>query len=214
MRPLVSLLVVVLALSSSPPTTAADVLAAPIRYYAYPDKALDFSHLLTCPGAAQLMNSARGEGLQEVHVYAALGNHAQRVFDPKDADAFYLPVMEFLSLRMGRCNGADHAQRMASALGSLQQSTYFRRRGGRDHFWVRGRGTSSRTTASAPLTPAPPLPSPSHPAGVVQIAHLRARHGGHTARAPEQKRDWHAPAHAAALQGAARDDRRAHEGVW
>lgn len=179
MRAPVSLLVV-LAWRSTP-TTAAAVLAAPIRFYAYPDTALDFSHLLTCPGAAELINSARGEGLQEVHVYAALGNHAQRVLDPKDADVFYLPVMEFLSLRVGRCNGADHAQRMASALGSLQQSTYFRRRGGRDHFWVRrpphlGAGsrpsirTGSRTTASAALTHASTLqelalvhaPQPAH----------------------------------------------------
>lgn len=117
-----------------------------LRYYVYLNPLIDFSHLLECPGVHELINSAHGEGLQEIHVYKALvTDHPQRVMNPKDANAFYVPVMEYLSWKVQTCNGVSHSDRIHNAYTELRKSPYFRKRTGRDHFWV-----SSKSFAFGP----------------------------------------------------------------
>lgn len=117
-----------------------------LRYYMYTQPELDFSHLLACPGVAQLVNSTHGEGLQEIHVWERLSKpQPWRVATPQEANVFYVPVMEYLSWKVGTCNGASHATRMIQAYTTLRKLPSFRRRAGRDHFWV-----SSKSHAYGP----------------------------------------------------------------
>jgi protein-tyrosine-phosphatase len=127
-----------LALALPSGSVAAARPGASLKYYMYEHPRLDFSHLLRCPNAAALVESAHGEGLQEVHVYERLAarDQPQRTFSPEEATAVYLPVMEYLSYRVGTCNGTTHARRMASAYAALRREPLWLRRRGFDHFWV------------------------------------------------------------------------------
>ncbi|KAJ1638105.1 hypothetical protein T492DRAFT_833947 [Pavlovales sp. CCMP2436] len=120
-------------------------LGSGLRYFMMQEPALDFSHLLVCRGAAELIETAHGEGLQEVHVYRRLLTHPQRVLDASEANAFFLPVMEYLSWKMQQCHNQSHEQRMTLANLALRRSKIFRRFGGNDFFWV-----SSKSHAFGP----------------------------------------------------------------
>ncbi|KAJ1624251.1 exostosin family-domain-containing protein [Pavlovales sp. CCMP2436] len=120
-------------------------LGARVRYYMYEEPALNFSHLLACPGAAALLESAHGEGLQEVHVYHRLLTHPQRVRNASLANAFYLPLMEYLSWKMQQCHGQSHEERVFEAYTALRRQPWFAKYRGQDHFWV-----SSKSHAFGP----------------------------------------------------------------
>jgi hypothetical protein len=107
----------------------------------YDDPTLDQSWLANCPGFDSLKESAEGEGFQEANLYWALRDHPYRTRNPEQAALFYLPLWEYSSFRLGQCNGTTHAIRMERASRTLLVSRWFRRRGGRDHFWASSMAT-------------------------------------------------------------------------
>lgn len=109
------------------------------------------SWLKRCAGFHELINSADGEGMQEVHLYSSLRAHPYRTRDASTASLFYIPLWEYASFRLGTCNGTSHADRMASAHAALQRSPYFRRSAGADHFWA---SSMAIEVTYAPVKPA------------------------------------------------------------
>jgi hypothetical protein len=65
------------------------------------------------------------------------GRHPWRVSDPADAELFVVPFDVCASHSSRRaCHGVGHVQRLEAAVAALNNSHWFRRRGGRDHMWV------------------------------------------------------------------------------
>jgi hypothetical protein len=115
-----------------------------MRFYMYDSRALDQGWVLGCPGVSAVFETAQGEAMQDVHIYRALVEHPQRTRDPRDADAFYVPLLEYASWRAQSCEDTTHAARMLAAYSELSKSRWFDRYHGRDHFWVSGKSQLQR----------------------------------------------------------------------
>eukprot|EP00908_Phaeocystis_cordata_P009989 Transcript_20827.p1 GENE.Transcript_20827~~Transcript_20827.p1 ORF type:complete len:467 (+),score=77.20 Transcript_20827:129-1529(+) len=119
-------------------------------FYMYENPALDHSWMKWCPGFVEWTTGVRMQNTAEVGAHAALSRctNAQRVWDPDQADLFFVPIFPYLSQKIDRCEGRHgnrtHAGRMQHAAEQLDKSPHWRRRQGRDHFYVTTTWSTSR----------------------------------------------------------------------
>ena len=102
----------------------------------YEGKELDLSWLRHCQGFDHLYSSSEGENLAEFSFYDLMLQHPKRVMSEAQAMFFYVPLMEYTSWRLGRCQGSEHAHRMAQAAVMIRSSPAWQRCRGTDHFYV------------------------------------------------------------------------------
>ena len=104
------------------------------KVYVYEDPAVDWSYLLDCyeeQNAVSILLDERVEHAQntgEVWMHKNALLYENRVFDPVDADFFYVPMYIAISsnmdLRSGSlmCKGLTHSQRLEKALDFITKS--------------------------------------------------------------------------------------------
>ena len=110
-------------------------------FYMYEGSGLDHGWMHACPGFTDWATGVRMQNTAEIGAHAAF-NHdtTRRVYDPDDADLFYVPIFPYMSQKLGRCEGRNgnrtHNGRMQHAAELLERSRYYQRRQGRDHFYI------------------------------------------------------------------------------
>lgn len=139
------------------------------RVYIYEDPAVDWSYLLECyeeQNGKSILFDERQEHAQnsgEIWMHKGAQKYENRVYDPREADLFYMPIYLALSSNMDfrsgslMCQGLTHTERVKKALDFITKSEYYILRGGSDHiltctwFWCgpalgnRGRVIFQRT---------------------------------------------------------------------
>ena len=110
-------------------------------FYMYEGPGLDHGWMHACPGFTEWATGVRMQNTAEIGAHTALSREtARRVYNPDDADLFYVPILPYMSQKLGRCEGRhgnrSHAGRMQLAAELLDSSWHYRRRQGRDHFYV------------------------------------------------------------------------------
>ena len=113
--------------------------------YVYDDPAVDWSFLVECyeekygisPMLDERVEHAQNTG--EIWMHRSALSYENRVYDPKEADLFYLPLYISLSsdmnIRSGslKCQGKSHSERMHDALEFIKKSEFYITKGGSDH---------------------------------------------------------------------------------
>ena len=102
--------------------------------YVYTGHALNHNWLRKCPGFEALQEGPLAENLAEVQLLRALQRH--RVHDPTKADLFFVPVFEFASWKLGRCEKTTHASRMRQAHTALSSSASWQQHRGERHVFA------------------------------------------------------------------------------
>ena len=110
-------------------------------FYMYEGPGLDHGWMHGCPGFTEWATGVRMQNTAEIGAHEALNREtARRVHNPDDADLFYVPILPYMSQKLGRCEGRHgnrtHTGRMQHAAELLDSSWHYRRRQGRDHFYV------------------------------------------------------------------------------
>ncbi|CAM9220616.1 unnamed protein product, partial [Hapterophycus canaliculatus] len=110
-----------------------------VAVYVYEDiPELDHSDLVECyqensrvaPWQDEQADMAQDMG--EIWLHRSVLAHPWRVFDPEEADIFFVPIYPILSIN--RCRGLTHYNRMTTAVKYLiRSSLFFNRFGGADH---------------------------------------------------------------------------------
>ncbi|CAM9810572.1 unnamed protein product [Choristocarpus tenellus] len=65
----------------------------------------------------------------------ALSNHTWRTMDPEEAELFVIVYNVDESLSAGICRGETHLERTKKAVQTVENSPWYQRNHGRDHFW-------------------------------------------------------------------------------
>ena len=149
-------------------TMGVETVKAP-RVYIYEDPAVDWSYLLDCyeeQNGISILMDERQEHAQnsgEIWMHKAAQIYENRVYDPREADLFYMPIYLALSSNMDfragslTCQGLTHTERVKKSLDFITKSEHYILRGGSDHiltctwFWCgpalgnRGRVLFQRT---------------------------------------------------------------------
>lgn len=119
-----------------------------IKVYVYDDPVFDHTAVIQCyrdaHGGVAPWQDERADMAQdmgEIWLHQALLSHPWRVFDPEDADVFYIPLYPVLGFKLlsddGTCDGLTHRQMMTRSITHLvKNSVYFNRFGGADHVVV------------------------------------------------------------------------------
>ena len=115
------------------------------RVYIYEDPAVDWSYLLDCyeeqNGFSILMDERQehAQNTGEIWMHKGAQIYENRVYDPREADLFYMPIYIALSSNMDfragslTCQGLTHTERVKKALDFITKSEHYILRGGSDH---------------------------------------------------------------------------------
>ena len=115
------------------------------KVYIYDDPAIDWSYLLQCYedqyGTSILMDERQehAQNSGEIWMHKGAQKYENRVYDPREADLFYMPIYLGLSSDMNfrsgslLCKGLTHTERVKIALDFITKSEYYMLRGGSDH---------------------------------------------------------------------------------
>ena len=127
-------------------------------FYMYEGPGLDHSWMHACPGFAEWATGVRMQNTAEIGARAALSRaRTWRVYDPDDADLFYVPIFPYMSQKLGRCEGRHenrtHAGRMQHAAELLERSRHYQRRQGRDHFYITTTWSTARISFYTQMQP-------------------------------------------------------------
>jgi len=118
------------------------------KIYVYDDPDVDWSYLSRCyeeahDGLLPEMDEdgEHAQNMGEIWIHRAMLSHPRRVYDPEEANMFYIPLYIAVSSDVEPmagsliCNGETHHERLTRALDYLEhKSIYFKRLGGADHF--------------------------------------------------------------------------------
>ena len=145
-----------------PATTSCSASTALPLFYMYTNPGLDHHFLRSCRAYNSLRMASKAENTAEVGLRHALAHHPLRTRDPEAASLFYVPIWEYTSNFVNECVNAStkmpdgmqsHRQRMAAAHAALLASPFFRRHGGRDHFWASTAFSAHGYSLSARMAP-------------------------------------------------------------
>ena len=115
------------------------------KLYVYEDPAVDWSYLLDCyeeqNGSSILMDerSERGQNSGEIWMHKSALLYENRVYDPLEADLYYVPMYIAVSSNMDfrggslMCQGLTHSERLEKALDFITKSESYIIRAGSDH---------------------------------------------------------------------------------
>jgi hypothetical protein len=115
------------------------------KLYVYEDPAVDWSYLLDCyeeqNGISILLDerTEHGQNTGEIWMHKGAQAYENRVYDPLEADFFYVPmyiaVSSNMDLRSGSlmCQGLTHSDRLEKALDFITKSENYIIRAGSDH---------------------------------------------------------------------------------
>ena len=111
--------------------SAAPSASLPFLFWIHSDPHLDWIHLLQCdPDWDSRMES---QNAAEIWLLRQLMTHPNRTDSWQKARVVLLPILPLASLRVGRCFGTDHPQRLRDAVGAMLSHPAYGRRHGHDH---------------------------------------------------------------------------------
>ena len=138
----------VAASSNAGPLLSLEDDANRVNVYVYEDPVFDQAAVIQCyrddnHGVAPWQDEREGKAQDagEIWYHQAMLSHSWRVFDPEEADIFFIPLYPVLTAKVQKtrseCDGLNHHRRITKALMHLvKNSPYFNRFGGADHVVV------------------------------------------------------------------------------